>query len=125
METGYAEIIVCEENTASFLGSGLLPVFATPALVALMEKAACEAMKGYLKEGETSVGIEITVKHTAATPVGMKVRAKAEVTEVKGRFYTFRITADDEKGEIGSGIHVRAVINTEKFMNKAKARKET
>ena len=88
METGYAEIIVCEENTASSLGSGLLPVFATPALVALMEKAACEAMKGYLKEGETSVGIEITVKHTAATPVGLKVWANAVVPEDRGWFYT-------------------------------------
>lgn len=112
------ETTVEREDTALEVGSGSLLVYATPCMVALMEGAACEAISAALPEDKTSVGIELAIKHIAATPVGMDVRAEAEVTAVEGSIVTFQVTAFDESGKIGEGIHKRAVITTQKFLDK-------
>ena len=110
--------LVEREDTAQEVGSGSLLVYATPCMAALMEGAACEAIEAGLAEGETTVGIELNLKHMAATPVGMDVRAEAEVTTVEGKIITFNITAYDEAGMIGSAIHKRALVNTQRFLDK-------
>ena len=110
------------ENTAAEVGSGSLLVYATPCMVALMEGAACEAIAEAIPEGKTSVGIELAISHVSATPVGMEVRAEAEVTAVEGSVITFQITAYDEAGIIGKGTHKRAVISTERFLEKTYAK---
>ena len=120
---GRAECVVNEENTAAAVGSGLLPVFATPAMVALMENAAVNAVQASLAEGEGTVGTRLEVSHDAATPVGMKVWAEAELTAVEGRKLTFAVAAFDEAGPIGRGVHQRFVIQNEKFLAKAQAKK--
>ncbi len=109
---------VTQQNTAKALGSGGLEVFATPAMIALMEKTAAESVSGLLEEGWGTVGISLNVKHTAPTPVGMKVTCESVLTEVDGKRLVFEVTASDEKGVIGSGIHERFIINNEKFMQK-------
>ena len=106
------------EDTAKEVGSGDLLVYATPCMVALMEGAACEAISAALPEDKTSVGIELAIKHVSATPVGMDVRAEAEVTAVEGSVITFQVTAFDEAGIIGEGTHKRAVLSTQKFLDK-------
>lgn len=111
--------VVTGENTALALGSGCLAVFATPAMCCLMEKAAADLMDSLLEEGSTSVGTLLNIVHSAATPVGMKVRAVAEITAVDGRRVSFRITAFDEAGEIGSGAHERVIVFKERFQAKA------
>lgn len=112
------EITVSETETAVHLGSGSIAVYATPALVALMENAAVCALEGYLPESQTTVGGQIDVRHLAATPVGMKVRARAELIEVDGRKLTFRIQAWDEGEQIGEANHVRYIVDEDKFMAK-------
>ena len=107
------------EDTAKEVGSGSLLVYATPCMAALMEGAACEALEGLLPEEKTSVGTELSISHLSATPVGMEVRAEAEVTAVEGSTVTFAVTAYDEAGKIGEGIHKRVIINTQKFLDKA------
>jgi predicted thioesterase len=97
--TGELSEVVTDELTASALGSGLVPALATPAMIALMENASVNAIREYLEAGETSVGIEVNVKHLAATPVGMLVRARAEVLSVDKRRVTFRVEAWDGKRE--------------------------
>ncbi len=116
--TGEAEWKVTEEITAARWGSGLVPVLGTPALVALMEQAAVTALEGRLPAGSTSVGVRIDVRHLAATPVGMKVRARAQLTEVEGRHLTFRIEAWDEVEKVGEATHERVVIDRERFMRR-------
>lgn len=111
-----------KEDTALEVGSGSLLVYATPCMAALMEGAACEAITPGLDEGETTVGIELNLQHTAATPVGMEVWAEAEVTAVDGKILTFSITAFDEAGEIGTCIHKRAVVNAQRFLDKTYAK---
>lgn len=118
--TGKAEKWVTQENTAKAMGSGSLDVFATPALVAMMEEAAVNALQ--LDEGQSSVGISLDIKHTAATPLGMKVWANAEVIEVDRRRLVFKVEAFDEKEMIGSGTHERFLIDVEKFMSKTQAK---
>jgi fluoroacetyl-CoA thioesterase len=115
---------VCEANTAVTLGSGTLPVYATPAMTALMERVAAELVEHLLPEGWTSVGISMHIVHTAATPCGMQVRAKAELTAIEGRKLIYRVTAADEAGEIGSGTHERFAVAAEKFLQKAQAKKK-
>ncbi len=115
---GSAQTLVEREDTALEVGSGSLLVYATPCMAALMEGAACEALNGVLEEGKTSVGIELNLAHTAATPVGMEVTAIAEVTAVDGKIITFQITASDEAGVIGEATHKRAIVNTQKFLDK-------
>ena len=114
------EITVTETETAAHLGSGLVPVYATPALVALMENAAVRALEGHLPDGQTTVGGQIDVRHLAATPVGMKVRARAELLEAKGRKLTFKVQAWDEKESIGEATHIRYIVDEDKFMRKVK-----
>ncbi len=119
---GEAATLVEREDTAEAVCSGLLLVYATPCMAALMEGAACEAVAPGLSEDETTVGIELNLKHTAATPVGMEVRAEAVVTAVEGKIITLEITAYDEVGEIGSCLHKRAVVNPQRFLDKTYAK---
>ena len=126
LESGlYAEIeiIVDEVKTAVHLESGSLAVFATPALVALMENAAVRALEGHLPSGQTTVGGQIEVRHLAATPVGMKVRARAELVEVSGRKLSFRIQAWDEFEQIGVADHIRFIIEPDTFMEQVSHKK--
>lgn len=115
---GRAETVVTEKNTAAAVGSGTLPVFATPMMVALMEQAAVNALAGRLEEGQGSVGTRMEVSHDSASPVGMAVWAQAELTAVEGRALTFAVAAFDEAGPIGKGVHTRFLIQDEKFMRK-------
>ena len=119
---GTAESFVDREDTAREVGSGDLMVYATPCMVALMEGAACEALAPVLKETETTVGTMLNIEHIAATPVGLEVRAEAEVTAVEGRVITFSVTAFDESGEIGRGTHKRVLVNSQKFLDKVYAK---
>ena len=104
------------------MGSGDCPVFATPAMVALMEKAACLSVAPYLGEGETTVGVSLNIRHSAATALGRAVRAESELIEVDGRKLLFRVTAYDDAGEIGGGEHARAIVNREKFLTRTEQR---
>ena len=114
--------LVEREDTAKEVGSGSLLVYATPCMVALMEGAACEAIEAALGEDKTTVGIELNVQHTSATPVGLEVRAEAEVTAVDGKIITFELRAFDEAGEIGKGTHKRAIVPVQKFLDKTYAK---
>ena len=107
------------EDTAKEVGSGDLLVYATPCMVALMEGAACEAIADALPDTQTTVGTMLNIEHVSATPVGLEVRAEAEVTAVEGKVITFRVTAYDEAGEIGRGSHQRIIVNSQKFLEKA------
>ena len=110
------------EDTAAEVCSGSLLVYATPCMVALMEGAACEALDGAIPEGKSSVGISLDITHISATPVGMEVRAEAEVTAVEGSIITFNVTAYDEAGKIGEGTHKRAIISVQRFLDKTYAK---
>ena len=114
---------VTEEKLACNMKSGSLPVFATPAMAALMEETSAAALSLFLEEGETSVGTALDLKHTAATPLGMKVTATAEIVEVDRRRVTFQVTVRDEQEEIGSARHDRFVVGAEIFLAKANAKK--
>ena len=114
-----AEEAVTEGNTADALGSGSLEVYATPAMACLMEKAAAELAEMHLPEGWTSVGISLNISHKAPTPVGMTVRAEAEILQVDGRKLTYSVRAFDDREEIGSGTHERFIVEAEKFRGKA------
>jgi predicted thioesterase len=116
------EMIVTEDQLASKVGSGAADVFATPMMVALMENSAMQCLADFLDEGETSVGIEISVSHTSATPLGMNVYAISTITAVDGRKVDFDIEAFDECGKIGTAKHSRFVVNFEKFMQKTNAK---
>ncbi|MGN1000148.1 MAG: thioesterase family protein [Faecousia sp.] len=115
---GEASTLVEKEDTASEVGSGSLLVYATPCMVALMEGAACEAIAEALAETETTVGAELNIRHLSATPVGLEVRAEAEVIAVEGKAITFAVTAYDEAGKIGEGTHKRFLVNSQKFLDK-------
>ena len=119
---GRAETIVVQENTAQAAGSGLVPVLATPWMIALMENAAVQAVQGALAPEEGTVGTRLEVTHDAATPIGMKVWAEAEVTAVEGRKLTFAVSAFDEAGRIGGGTHERFIIKPEKFLARVQAK---
>ena len=111
---GKAEVKVDDTNTAVTMGSGSLKVFATPAMIALIEKAACKALEGQLEDGQTTVGTKLDVAHVAATPVGMNVTAEAVLTEIDNRRLVFEVVARDEKDVIGKGF----IVNAEKFTAK-------
>ena len=115
---GMADTCVEREDTAKEVGSGDLLVYATPCMVALMEGAACEAIQAALQETETTVGTALNIEHISATPVGLEVRAEAEVTAVEGKVITFAVTAYDEAGPIGHGTHKRVIVNTQKFLDR-------
>lgn len=119
---GEAGTLVEREDTALEVGSGSLLVYATPAMAAMMEAAACEAVAPGLAETETTVGIELNIKHLSATPVGMEVRAEAEVTAVDGKIITLELKAFDEAGLIGEGTHKRAVVTSQKFLDRTYAK---
>jgi fluoroacetyl-CoA thioesterase len=112
---GTAELIVGEEHTAPSIGSGRVHVLATPVMINLIEAAALAAIEHHLPQGYQSLGTRLDVRHIAATPVGMKVRALAEVTAVNGRTVRFAVTVKDEVDLIGDGIHERVVVNVAKF----------
>ena len=123
MQTGKAEWTVNDKNTAASMASGQLPVFATPALVALMEQAACNALAGTLDEGVSTVGAFISVEQLSATPLGMRVWAEATLTAQEGRTYDFTIDAYDEAGLIGRATHKRVAVKSARFLEKAEAKK--
>lgn len=112
------EITVTDKDTAAVYGSGKLMVFATPAMVGLMENTSIKCLEGHLEEGMDTVGIEINTQHIKATAVGKKVGCKATIVEIDGRRIKFEIEAWDEQGKIGYAIHNRFIINPEKFMAK-------
>jgi fluoroacetyl-CoA thioesterase len=113
--TGTAEIVVGPEHTAPFVGSGRIAVLATPVMINLIEAAALAAVEHLLPAGHQSLGIHLDVSHTAATPIGLRVTATAEVTSLEGRVITFRVEARDEFEPIGGGTHQRVVVSVERF----------
>ena len=119
---GTRTVTVNEENTAKAMGSGTLDVFATPALIALMEETCWRSVANELEEGCGTVGTLLEIKHTAPTPVGMEVTCESTLTEVDGRRLVFEVIARDEKGVVGEGKHERFVIQNEKFQVKANAK---
>ena len=118
------EQTVTPELTASAAGSGALPVFGTPYMIAMMENAAMTLLQNFLPEEQGSVGTQLNVSHESPTPVGMKVLVEAEVTAVSenGKMVDFAVRAWDEKGLIGQGTHTRAIINNERFLSKCNAK---
>ena len=120
--TNAAEIFVTEENTAFALGSGSLKVFATPAMIRLIEQAAAELVDKNLPPEMTSVGTALNIKHTAPTPIGMNVRADVKIISVDGRKIIFEVAAHDARGEIGRGSHERFIVDRKKFQSKADAK---
>ena len=120
---GQSEMVVREESTAQHLGSGNVAVLATPEMIRLMEKAAVAAVDNMLPAGYRTVGVEVDVRHLAATPVGMKVRVQAELTAVEGRTLTFHVEAIDEVEKIGEGEHKRVIVDLERFKDRVEAKK--
>ncbi len=112
---GESSEIVTDKLTAASHGSGLVPAFATPAMIALMENASVAAIQKYLGAGQTSVGIEVSIKHLAATPVGMRVRARSEVIAVDGRRISFKVEAWDDREKVGEGTHARMIVDDARF----------
>lgn len=110
------ELIVEEKDTAAAFGSGNVLVLATPMMVTLMENAALKAVQDHLEVGMTTVGTHLDVSHKAATPLGMKATAEAELIEIKGKKLIFKVVAKDEKEIIGEGTHTRYIVETEKFL---------
>ncbi len=115
---------VNESNTAAKVGSGLLPVYATPAMIALLEGTCAEAVAPLLDEGMTTVGTKLDVEHVAATPIGMDVVCECELVEIDRRRLVFKVEICDKAGLIGRGTHERFIVDSEKFMSKVKAKLE-
>ena len=120
---GSAELLVTENLTAREVGSGTVAVLATPMMIALMEKTCLLSVRPFLEAGQDTVGTHVDVAHTAATPVGMRVRCESELVEIDRRRLVYRVTAWDEAGVVGEGTHTRFVIDIEKFQAKAGMRK--
>lgn len=113
-----SKTVVSAANAAATLGSGDMDVFATPAMVALMENAAMLAVRDHLPEGSATVGTEITTSHIKASPLGAQITASAELVEIEGRRLGFVVKAWDDKGVIGEGRHTRFVVDRERFLSK-------
>jgi fluoroacetyl-CoA thioesterase len=113
--TGSAELLVGVQHSAPSIGSGLVPVLGTPVMINLIEAAALAAVERLLPPGHQSLGIHLDVRHFAATPIGMRVRATAELTAVNGRTLSFRVEARDDLEPIGDGTHQRVVVNVARF----------
>ena len=122
-KTATVKTIVNDTNTAKAVGSGNLDVFATPMMIALMEKAACEVLADSLESSQTSVGTQVNISHTAASPIGMEITATATIESISGREIKFTVTAHDSVGEIGSGSHTRFIVDETRFMEKTNMRK--
>ena len=119
---GEARRVVGEGDLAAALGSGSVRVFGTPAMIALMEAAAVQALDRLLPDGSASVGTSLDVRHVAPTPLGAEVRARAELVAVEGRRLAFRVEAFDPAGPIGEGTHERAVVEVDRLMARAAGR---
>ncbi|HUO41439.1 MAG TPA: thioesterase family protein [Methylomirabilota bacterium] len=117
---GETEHTVTDQDTAARWRSGLVDAYSTPTLIGLAENACVIAVEKHLNDDQTSVGIEVSVKHLAATPVGMTVKAKAELVEVNGRRLKFRVEAWDEKEKVCEGWHSRAIVDRSRFVDKLK-----
>ncbi len=113
--TATVEIVVGTRDTAAHVGSGKIGVLATPIMVTLMETAALQAVECFMSPGQQTVGTRLDISHTAATPVGMRVRATAELIKVEGRKLTFKLHAEDEVESIGGGVHERLIISVDRF----------
>ena len=120
--TGQAEIIVTPDKTAPFVGSGRIAVLATPVMINVIEAAALAAVEHLLPAGHQSLGTRLDVRHIAATPVGMRVRATAKLISVDGRTLEFRVEAHDERDLIGDGAHTRLVVNVARFDQRVQAK---
>lgn len=120
--SGHAELVVADEHTAPRVGSGKIPVLATPVMINVIEAAALDAIERFLPAGHQSLGTVLNVRHIAATPVGMRVTAVAEVVAVEGRTVRFRVEARDERDLIGDGTHERVVVNVQKFDARVQAK---
>jgi predicted thioesterase len=118
--TGQASTTVTEANTARALGSGNVNVYSTPAMIALLEAAAVDALQGHLLEGQGSVGTALNVKHIAATPLGMTVRATAVLKEIDGRRLVFEVSVSDEVELIGEGTHERFMVDCQRFEDRVR-----
>ena len=115
----HSETLVVEhKDTAAVYGSGALEVFATPAMIALMEKTSLESVADKIGEGNTTVGIAVNIKHLKASPVGSAIRCEAEIIEVDRRRLVFSVKCFEDETLVGEGIHERFVVNSEKFMSK-------
>ena len=119
---GEARTQVTGDNTALKFGSGSVDVFGTPAMIALMEEASINTVDKKLPEGFATVGIELSIKHIAATPKGMNITASAELLEIDGKRLVFKVEAFDEVEKIGEGIHQRYIIELDKFKSKAQSK---
>ncbi|MBR6313276.1 MAG: thioesterase family protein [Clostridia bacterium] len=119
---GKQTVTVTHEQTAAHYGSGALEVFATPAMVALLEETAWRSVQPYLEEGQATVGTRVDIRHLAATPLGGKVTCESELVEIDRRRLVFKVVVFDEKTKVGEGIHERFVIQSEKFLAAAKAK---
>jgi predicted thioesterase len=119
-KTATTTATVTGQNTAKAVGSGSLDVFATPMMVALMERAACECLADALEPGQTSVGTRVDIEHTAASPIGAEITATATVADIDGRKIEFEVAANDSNGEIGRGKHTRVIVDEERFMAKVR-----
>ena len=118
---GHGRMAVTETDTAVHYGSGLVKVFATPAMIALMEKTAQLSIQEQLPEGFITVGTEINITHSKASPLGAKITCQTELLEANGRKLLFKVSANDEDGEIGGGTHQRYIVNAKAFMEKVAA----
>jgi fluoroacetyl-CoA thioesterase len=119
---GHAELVVADEHTAPRIGSGRVRVLATPVMINLMEAAALDAVENLIPSGNQSLGTHLDVRHIAATPVGMRVRATARLVSVERRTLNFQVEARDEKDLIGDGKHQRLVVNVARFDQRVQAK---
>lgn len=115
---GKSEIVVTKDVTAAAIGSGMVDVFATPMMISLMENTCAKSVASHLQADESTVGTHVNVSHCAATPIGMKVYCESELIEIDRRKLTFKVTAYDERGLIGEGLHERFIIDSKKFQAK-------
>jgi len=120
---GAQSVVVDESNLASTMGSGDLPVFATPAMIALIEKTASESVVPYLEIGTSTVGTHLDVAHSSATPIGMTVVCETELIEIDRRRLVFKVRVYDSAAEVGSGTHERFIVDSAKFMQKAELKR--
>jgi predicted thioesterase len=116
------EDMVTEGNSAGVIGSGSLPVYGTPAMIALIERCAVKLLSGHLEEGKTTVGTNLNINHVSATPIGMKVACTCTLTKIDRRKLVFDVEVKDEAGVIGNGTHERFIVDAEPFLAKTNAK---